>query len=126
MSGVTPEKRPAICRFRCWWPAPENEFTPYVTPIGAIWCDRAMLPAHGSTVSGAGGRYPRSHRIVVPPPALEKHLRLKKRFFPELAVDCGTRFESAAMGQLVSAEHFAWSYKWQLLGVPHHSFYDFF
>jgi hypothetical protein len=41
------------------WPAPENESTLYVTRAGSIWCDRAMLPAHGSTVSGAGGRYPR-------------------------------------------------------------------
>ena len=40
------------------WPAPENESTLYVTRTGSIWCDRAMLPVHGSTVSGAGGRYP--------------------------------------------------------------------
>jgi len=40
------------------WPAPENESTLYVTRTGSIWCDRAMLPAHGNTVSGAGGRYP--------------------------------------------------------------------
>ena len=40
------------------WPAPENESTLYVTPIGTIWCDRAILAAHGSAVSGAGGRYP--------------------------------------------------------------------
>ena len=31
---------------------PENESALYVTRIGTIWCDRAMLPAHGSTVSG--------------------------------------------------------------------------
>ena len=38
------------------WPAPENESTLYVTRTGSIWCDRAILPVHGSTVSGAGGR----------------------------------------------------------------------
>jgi len=37
---------------------PENESRSNVTRTGSIWCDRAMLPVHGSTVSGAGGRYP--------------------------------------------------------------------
>ena len=41
------------------WPAPENESTLYVTRTGGIRCDRAMLTAHGSVVSGVGGRYPR-------------------------------------------------------------------
>jgi hypothetical protein len=40
------------------WPAPENESPLDVARTGGIWRDRAMLPAHGSTVSGAGGRYP--------------------------------------------------------------------
>jgi hypothetical protein len=38
----------------------------------------------------------------------------------------GACFYSTATGQSVSAEYFAWSYKWRLLGVPHHSFYNFF
>jgi len=40
--------------------------------------------------------------------------------------DYGARFSSTAMGQLVSAEQSAGSYKWRPSGVPHHSFYNFF